>query len=151
MQLTKHFSLSELASSPTAQKNGINNTPTNAIIDNIIIVCEGLEVIRYAAGFPIEITSGYRSPELNKFIGGASTSQHLDGQAADFHIPGITVEDTFQLIKKLVKDGKLNVDQCIQEFDKWIHCSFVFKGNRNQFLRAIRSKAGKTIYMPDNE
>ena len=147
-QLTKHFSLSELASSPTAQKHGINNTPNDAIIDNLIIVCEGLEVIRKEAGLPIVITSGYRSPELNKLVGGSKNSQHCEGQAVDFSIPGISIEDTFQLIKRLVKEGKLNVDQCIQEFDRWVHCSFVYKGNKNEFLRAVKSK-GKTIYQKD--
>ena len=147
-QLTKHFSLSELASSPTAQKHGINNTPNGAIIDNLIIVCEGLEVIRKEAGLPIVITSGYRSPELNKLVGGSKNSQHCEGQAVDFSIPGISIEDTFQLIKRLVKEGKLNVDQCIQEFDRWVHCSFVYKGNKNEFLRAVKSK-GKTIYQKD--
>ena len=147
-QLTKHFTLSELASSPTAQKHGINNTPNDAIIDNLIIVCEGLEVIRKEAGLPIVITSGYRSPELNKLVGGSKNSQHCEGQAVDFSIPGIIIEDTFQLIKRLVKEGKLNVDQCIQEFDRWVHCSFVYKGNKNEFLRAVKSK-GKTIYQKD--
>jgi zinc D-Ala-D-Ala carboxypeptidase len=148
MQLTKHFSLSELASSPTAQKHGINNTPNDAIIDNLIIVCEGLEVIRKEAGLPIVITSGYRSPELNKLVGGSKNSQHCEGQAADFSIPGLSIEDTFQLIKRLVKEGKVNVDQCIQEFDRWVHCSFVYKGNKNEFLRAVKSN-GKTIYQKD--
>jgi zinc D-Ala-D-Ala carboxypeptidase len=150
MQLTKHFSLSELASSPTAQKHGINNTPNDAIIDNLIIVCEGLEVIRKEAGLPIVITSGYRSKELNRHpdIKGSATSQHIDGQAADINIPGMTVENLYQLIKRLVREGKLNVDQCIQEFDRWVHCSFVYKGNKNEFLRAVKSK-GKTIYQKD--
>jgi zinc D-Ala-D-Ala carboxypeptidase len=147
-QLTKHFSLSELASSPTAQKHGINNTPNDAIIDNLIIVCEGLEVIRKEAGLPIVITSGYRSPELNKLVGGSKNSHHCDGQAVDFSIPGMSIEDTFQLIKRLVKEGKLNVHQVIQEFSQWIHLSIVYKGNKNEFLRAVKSK-GKTIYQKD--
>lgn len=150
MQLTKHFTLSELASSSIAQKNGINNTPNEAVIDNLIIVCEGLEVIRKEAGLPIVITSGYRSKELNRHpdIKGSETSQHLDGQAADINIPGMAVEELFQLIKMLVRQGNINVDQCIQEFDRWVHVSFRYKNNRNEFLRAVKSK-GKTMYMKD--
>ena len=150
MNLTKNFTLEEMTRSDIAIKYGIKNIPNKAEIENLKIVCEGLEIIRRAAGLPIIVTSGFRCLELNKNkeVGGSETSQHLDGQAADINIPGMAVEELFQLIKMLVRQGNINVDQCIQEKNRWVHCSFRYKNNRNEFLRAVKSK-GKTMYMKD--
>ena len=82
----KYFSIAELTKSETANKRKINNKPTkevenclNQLIDNI------LDPLRKAYGQPIIVSSGYRCPELNKAVGGAKTSQHTLGQAADIH------------------------------------------------------------------
>ncbi len=84
MQLTPHFKLSEFTRSATASRLGIDNTIPEALIPNLRNLCEQvLEPLRVYYGRPIIISSGYRSPPLNKAVGGVSNSQHLLGEAAD--------------------------------------------------------------------
>ena len=87
------------------------------------------------------MTSGYRSHELNKAIGGSDRSQHMEFKAADITVPGFEVQDIIKLVKML----HLNFDQCINEFDRWVHISYNEGNNRNQFLKAYK-KDGKTVY-----
>ena len=131
----KFFTIQELINSDTAKKKGIKNIPSSEQEKNLIALVDNiLDPLRLAYGKPIIITSGFRSNELNKAIGGSSTSQHRDGQAADIR----TVEDTksenkklFDLIIKL----DLPFDQLIDEhnFD-WVHVSYSPK-NRKQILK----------------
>lgn len=87
MQLTEHFTLSEFVRSETAERNHINNTPSQEVVDNLRALCRNvLEPARVAFGEPIYITSGYRCPALNKAVGGKITSQHLRGEAADLQV-----------------------------------------------------------------
>lgn len=142
MQLSPNFSLSEFTLSQTAARRGINNDPPPAVIDALRLLCENiLEPLRAAAGKPIRISSGYRSPLLNRMIGGSATSQHCFGQAADFTIIGLSIPETVALIREL----KLPVDQTIDEFSQWCHVSHRAGRNRGEFLKA-RNVAGKTIY-----
>jgi len=153
MNLSEHFTLEEMTRSEYAIRKGIDNTPNDAIIYNLQAVCMGLEVIRKALGKSIHVSSGYRSPEVNKGIGGAVTSQHTVGQAADINVSGMTAEELYVFIKQLVNSGQLKVDQCIQEFGAWVHISFTFPGERNEFLRAVKVKGfdgiTRTSYIKD--
>ena len=88
--LSQHFRLSEFTRSATASARGIDNTlnKSNAehsrIINNLRALCENvLEPLRQHFNVPIRINSGYRSPALNKAVGGAKRSYHLQGRAAD--------------------------------------------------------------------
>jgi len=149
-RLTEHFTLEELIVSPTAKKLGIPNTPTQDHIANMKYVCERiLEPVRAHFGQAVQINSSYRSPSVNKAVGGSKTSQHVNGQAVDFEIPGID--------NKVVADwvaDNLEFDQVILEFytkgDKnsgWVHASIKKEGgNRHQRLVATKSKAGGTVY-----
>ena len=88
MRLTEHFKLSEFTNSSTATARGIDNTPNEQQIANLKRICEEiLEPLRAFAGQPIIIGSGYRSPALNKAVGGVKNSQHMTGEAADIRIP----------------------------------------------------------------
>lgn len=88
IKLTPHFKLSEFTKSPTAAAKGIDNTPSLTSVSNLQYLCEKiLEPLRAFANQPIIINSGYRCLELNKAIGGVSTSNHLSGYAADIHVP----------------------------------------------------------------
>ena len=152
MQLTEHFTLEELTVSPTAKKLGLSNNPTPEHIANMKYCCEKiLEPVRAHFGKPIQVNSSYRSPLVNKAVGGSKTSQHVNGQAIDFEIPGID--------NKVVADwvaDNLEFDQVILEFytkgDKnsgWVHASIKKEGgNRRQRLIATKSKAGGTAYTP---
>ena len=93
MKLTPHFSLEEFTHSSTALSQGINNglnpeNPAHAkIISNLRNLCEQvLEPLRTHVNEPVIISSGYRCPQLNKLVGGSSTSQHMKGEACDIHL-----------------------------------------------------------------
>jgi hypothetical protein len=139
MILSKHFTLEEMTFSETAKRLGIDNTPNEEQYKNLFNLCHiVLEPLRDVVG-AIKINSGYRSPEVNKKVGGVATSQHCKGQAADTVALGMTIKDYFAKIQELVKAKDLIVDQCIDEYG-WVHISFVETGNRNQFL--IKDKNG---------
>ncbi len=137
--LTEHFSLDELVFSSTAQRLGIDNTPSLETISHLTILAMGLEKIRAMLGFPIHIDSGYRCPQLNREINGARNSAHLTGYAADFICPqfGTPVE-----IVRLVSKSGLIFDQCIQE-GTWVHISFD-PAARRQLLIAHFGATGTT-------
>ena len=85
MSLTKNFSLLELTKSQTAERKGIDNTPSAEHQDNLQSLCTAiLQPIRDHFSRVVTISSGYRSPELCIAIGSKTTSQHAKGEAADF-------------------------------------------------------------------
>ena len=94
----KYFTIRELTRSATATAEKIDNTPSQAVVDKLTALIENvLDPLREAWGAPIIVTSGYRSPALNRAVKGAPTSQHVLGEAADIH----TVSDTKEDNKKL--------------------------------------------------
>ena len=109
-KLSEHFSLGEMTRSNSHPE--IYNIPSHEAITNLTNLCKWLEVLRLRAGTPIRINSGYRSPQLNKKIGGVPTSNHLTGCAAD-----IRVENMEQLIRyaAIILDY---ADESKQEFDE---------------------------------
>lgn len=130
----KYFTISELTKSATAMRKKIDNTPTEAVKKNLTALVEKvLDPLREAWGQPIVVSSGYRSPILNRAVGGVSSSQHILGQAADIH----TVSDKPSENKKLydlIKKLKLPVDQCINEYGyNWIHVSYGPRNRRSYF------------------
>ena len=86
--LTPHFALQEFIRSATARKHGIANNPPPEAVENLKLLCRHtLEPLREALGLPVVITSGYRCKALNNIIAHHSNrSQHMKGQAADFHV-----------------------------------------------------------------
>ena len=130
----KHFTLDELIHSDTADRLGIDNSPTSDAIQCIDdLVTNVLDKLRSEWGRPIIVTSGYRCKELNAAVGGARYSQHLKGQAADI------VSDDFEAFRRFVrrwcKDNEF--DQCIFEHGgckEWVHISYVEGRNRRQML-----------------
>jgi hypothetical protein len=121
MQLTPNFSLAQLIRSDTAEQRGIDNTPAPHIIENLSKLAMGLEQVCALLGAPIEISSGYRCPELNAAVGGAGTSQHMEGLAADFVCPGF---GTPLEIARAIQGSNIAFDQCILEWGEWVHLSF---------------------------
>jgi len=92
MNLSEHFKLEELCKT----KTGIENVPNEAQVENLKRLCRWLEQLRkrwnnlYGEGDdPIIINSGFRSPEVNKAVGGVSTSNHLTGCAVDIRCIGM--------------------------------------------------------------
>lgn len=121
MNLSPHFTLEELTLSQTAARLGLDNTPPPDVVDNLKRTAIGLELVRNLVGCPISVSSGYRSPLVNKAVGGASQSQHLTGQAADITAPGYGSPDA--LVRAIV-GSQIPFDQVIREFDSWCHISF---------------------------
>lgn len=118
-RLTEHFTLEEMTISQTAARAGIDNTPSAAIVRNLRQTCEMLEAVRTTlGGAPILISSGYRSPALNKAVGGSKNSAHLEGLAADFTAPAFGTP--FQ-IARAIAASSLAYDQLIHEFGVWVH------------------------------
>lgn len=115
-----------------AKQYKIDNTPDTASLKcmkELILYC--LQPIRDKLGKPMIITSGYRCKQLNDKVKGVSTSQHLRGQAVDFYVNGMTVQEVVDFIKKT----GVEFDQLINEYDKWVHISFVKGKNRKQVLK----------------
>lgn len=126
-----NFKLSELIHSDTAIKYNINNMPDINSLDcmlNLIHYC--LQPIREKLKRPMIITSGYRCPDVNKLAGGAKNSQHLKGQAVDFIVKDISPSKIIDFIRK----SGVEFDQLINEYNKWVHISFVKGKNRKQTL-----------------
>lgn len=131
MKITEHFTLEELTFSQTATRKGINNEPSEAVKRNLETLAKGLERVRATLLSSIHISSGYRSFELNKFIGGSAKSAHMDGYAADFTAPAFGNPEA---IVRTLKRAMIQCDQCIME-GTWVHISFA-PTMRNQFLTA---------------
>ena len=145
----RYFSLEELCKSDTATKLGIPNKPNGATLHNLDrLISDVLDPIRTKWGSPLKVTSGYRCYALNKAVGGAVTSQHLQGQAAD--ISAGSVEANKKLFELIKKSG-ICFDQLIDEFNyQWVHISYVWdrpSKNRHQVLMAVKNSKGKTVYM----
>ena len=125
--LSKHFSLSELTKSDTAIRKGIDNTPNDQEVENLILLCnEILEPVREHYGIPFAPNSGFRCLDLNRAIGSSDKSQHVYGKAVDFEIPGLDNKEVALWVME-----NCDFDQLILEFYKegepssgWVHCSY---------------------------
>jgi len=150
MKLTENFSINELTKSQTAERKGLDNTPSAEHQENLKSLCEMiLQPIRDHFGQVVSVSSGYRSPELCIAIGSSTQSQHARGEAADFEIFGVSNKELADYI-----DQNLDYDQLILEYWKesdpnsgWVHCSYTNGSNRKQYLRAYKEN-GSTKYEP---
>ena len=148
MRLSTNFSLSELTKSQTAERKGIDNTPSTEHQEYLKSLCVNvLQPVRDHFSHVVSISSGYRSPELCTAIGSKTTSQHAKGEAADFEIFGVSNKELADYINE-----NLEYDQLILEYWKesdpnsgWVHCSYKSEGNRKQYLRAYKEN-GSTKY-----
>jgi hypothetical protein len=151
MKLSAHLDLSEVIRSESAKRNGISNMPIALHIENFKLLAEKVfEPVRLHFECPIHISSGYRSAELNRCVGGSLTSQHCTGEAIDIDMDGSPSGVTNKMVFDYIKDN-LVFDQIIYEFGDsknpdWVHVSYESTGKqRKQVLKAVRVN-GKTTY-----
>jgi hypothetical protein len=126
-QLSEHFTLAEFVYSQTASRMGLDNTPTEEAHVNLQQLAQVMEKVRDICGAnPVQITSGYRSPEVNAATGGSSTSAHMSGLAADFVVPAFgTPLEVCHAIEPYL--DLLGIDQLIHEYDDWVHLAISVK------------------------
>lgn len=127
--------MTELTSSATAKRKGIDNTPdAKAKAALSALVANVLDPLREKYGKPIVVSSGYRCPKLNKAVGGVARSQHTKGEAADIRCVSDSRAENKRLFDLIVASG-LPFDQLIDEYNyDWVHVSFKDGANRRQIL-----------------
>lgn len=150
MNLSDHLTLAEVSKSNTATRLSIPNQPKDGHLAALVNLAENVfEPLRNIMCCPIGISSGYRSMELNKAIGGSPSSQHSKGEALDLDADiykGCTNQQLFEAIKL-----HLPFDQLIWEYGTdlnpdWVHVSLKYNGEqRSQVLRASKV-GGRTVY-----
>jgi len=147
MRLSKNLTLKECTRSQTAKRLGLKNEPDDPQITNLKLIAEHVfQPLRDHFEVPIYVSSGYRSPKLNRSIGGSNTSQHCQGRALDLDADvfgGVTNAEIFHYIKDC-----LDFDQLIWEFGDdsnpdWVHVSYKSPTeNKGRVMRAMKDEVG---------
>jgi len=124
--MTPHFSLAELTHT---DHRSLDNTPNATELLNLKKLAEFLETVKTTLGDkPIMINSAFRSKAVNDAVGSKDTSQHRQGLACDFRVPGMVPD---AVVRALLK---LPFDQIIREYDAWTHISISDKPRRQALI-----------------
>lgn len=145
--MTPHFSLEEVEHSVVADRLGIPNHLPEQLKPIALYTAQRMEEVRSLLGKPIPISSWYRSPRLNSYIGGAKNSQHLLAQAVDFICPAF---GTPYKVAEAIRNSSIQFDQLIYEYS-WIHISFVAGRARREVLTKQHSSKGYLHGLVDKE
>lgn len=127
MNLSEHLTLDEMLRSQTAARKGIPNVPTPTIVARMEVLAQTVfEPVRALLGVPLQVNSGYRSPELNKAVGGAKDSAHTRGEAVDIVPLGISLREAFDKIRA----SPILYDQLLEECGPtgWLHIAIAREG-----------------------
>ena len=156
-KLSQHFTLGELCK--TSVKTTDGNIPSHVHIENLKRLCGWLERLREKSSLtpgpspkgegsryketPIVINSGYRSPQVNKAVGGATNSNHLTGCAVDIHVAGMEQLLRYAVILLDIADESREAfDELLLERSPrgtyWLHFAVRPEGNRMK-IRLIQA------------
>lgn len=142
-RLSDNFTLAEMTH--TGQR--LDNTPPPKVLAQLYLTADRMERVRSILGDnAIRVTSGYRSPAVNKAVGGSANSAHMTGHAVDFTCPGFGTIPEVVAALVAAKDELGPFDQIIEEFGSWVHIAFG-PGARGQVLTA-RRRDGRVVYSP---
>jgi zinc D-Ala-D-Ala carboxypeptidase len=144
MTISEHFTLEELSFSEAAARLGLDNIPGPTVITNLGLVAAAMEKIRTLLGDrPIAVHSGYRSPEVNRAVGGVVTSAHCHGLACDFVCPafGTPAEVALAILK-----SDIEYDQLILEYG-WVHVGLAQEGLLSR-REALTKRSKLAAYEP---
>ena len=135
------FALAQLTHSDTAITHGIDNLPHDEHLPNLRRLASALESIQSLLEQPLLISSAYRSPEVNRLVGGVPTSKHALGLAADFVCPAFGAP--LEVARAIAACG-LEFDQLIHEFGRWVHLGWAPSGiaPRRQMLTICTRETG---------
>ena len=132
MQLSPNFSLAELTRSETATARGLSNDPMPRHLENLRRLAGVLEQTRTLVGKPVLVTSGYRSPPVNRAVGGVPNSAHALGFAADIRVDGMTAIE----LARRIRDSAIRYDQLILETGRRIvHISVDPRGRQQDLTQ----------------
>ncbi len=136
-KLSEHFKLGEFTKSSSHPE--VYNIPSHEAIANLKRVCTWLEVLRERYGKPIIINSGYRSPQLNRKIGGVKNSNHLTGCAVDIRVTGMEQAKQYaEILREYADESHQDFDELLIEKNRygaiWLHFAVRPRENRRRFL-----------------
>ena len=144
-QLSPNFSLAELTASGTARARGLSNAADDQALANLTRTAQAMEAVRSLLGGPIQVSSGYRSPEVNRAVGGSRTSAHCLGYAVDFTCPGF---GTPFAVCNAILASSIVFDQLIHEYGAWAHISFDPRARRMPLTIASAARGYMTGILP---
>lgn len=145
MKLSSHFWLHEAVVSGAAARHGADNSPPVEMLPTLCHTAMQMEAVRdVLGGLPILVSSWYRSPEVNRLVGGAASSQHTRGEAVDFTVAGLATAEAARWLASPRRPVKF--DQLILEYptdSPWIHISFAFdRPQRGEVLHITGRASG---------
>jgi hypothetical protein len=144
-QLTQHFTLEELYASEIADRNNVDNKPTDyVVLDNLQFLAERLEEVRNVLQHPIHVNSAYRCLLVNGMLGSKPTSAHTKGLAADIVSPSFG--GPCDIVNAIIASN-IQYDQVILEFDRWCHIGFAGKNETPRLQKLIIDKSGTRNYV----
>ena len=142
MRLSEHFTLEELSFSEIAVRSGIDNCPGDEQISNLKRVADLMEAIRaLLRSSPILVHSGYRSPAVNRSVGGVASSAHCLGLACDFTCPSIGEPN---VVAEKIFESDIQYDQLILEYG-WVHVSLSPEGGQPR-CESLTKSSYRAIY-----
>ena len=126
--MTPHFTLAELTHT---DHRSLDNTPNAGELANLQRLAEFLEVVKTTlGGKPVMINSAFRSKAVNDAVGSKDTSQHRQGLACDFRVPGMAPD----AVVRAIIAANLPYQQIIREYDAWTHISISDKPRRQALI-----------------